>query len=134
MATKKKVVDETIEEAVKKPAKKEKAKKVEVPEQKMTAPTIHDYDTMIAPIVSEKTMVQMNTHNQVTIKVPAHANKVEIKKAFEAVFKVHAEEVRVINVKAKVKSRRSKYKGSVSGYKKAIIRVREGEALDLFRE
>lgn len=139
MAAKKKVVDAELQEEVKveeKPKKARKAKEpvVEVKEKPFPTPTVHDFDTIIAPVITEKTMAQMQMLNQVTVKVKPRANKVAIKKAFEAVFQVHVTGVKIVNVLAKEKSRGARYKGTVPGYKKAIVTVKDGEAIDLFRE
>ena len=96
--------------------------------------SVHDLDLIIEPIITEKTMSLMQEHNKVTLRVKGTANKVEIKKAFEAVFGVKATSVNVSNVSSKAKSRGGRYKGTVSGYKKAIVTLADGEALDLFKE
>lgn len=140
MAARKKVVEEEVvaeQEAVLEKPKKTRKKKeavVEVEEKRLPQPTIHDYDTIIAPVITEKTMYQMQMHNQVSLKVRKDANKVEIKKAFEAIFQAHVTAVKIINVISKAKSRGGQHKGRVPGYKKAIVTIKEGEAIDLFRE
>jgi len=133
MAARKKVVEE---EVVEKKATKKAAKKVveETPEKKIREATIQDYDTIICPIITDKTMIQMQKLNQVTVKVSPRANKTHIKKAFEGVFNVHVTAVKIINIPTKEKSRGGKYKGFVGGYKKAVVTVKDGEAIDLFRE
>ena len=93
----------------------------------------HDFDVIIAPIVTEKTMKLLQEENKITLKVKKDANKIEIKNAFEAIFNVHVEKINVINVRPQAK-RVGRYTGKVSGYKKAIVKLAAGEALDLFRE
>ena len=132
MAAKKKVVEE--EAVVEKKAKKAKKAVVETPEKPVRQARIQDYDLIIAPVITDKTMVQMQNLNQVTVKVSPKANKVSVKKAFEAVFNVHVVAVKIINVAAKEKSRGGKHKGTVSGFKKAVVTIKDGEAIDLFRE
>ena len=132
MAARKKVVEEEVVE--KKASKKAKKEVVETPEKPVRQASIQDYDLIIAPVITDKTMTQMQNLNQVTVKVSPKANKTSIKKAFEAVFNVHVVSVKVINVPAKEKSRGGKYKGHVSGYKKAVVIIKDGEAIDLFKE
>ena len=93
----------------------------------------HDFDVIIAPIVTEKTMRLLQEENKITLKVKKDANKIEIKNAFEAIFNVHVEKINVMNVRPQAK-RVGRYTGKVSGYKKAIVKLAAGEALDLFRE
>lgn len=93
----------------------------------------HDFDVIIAPIVTEKTMKLLQEENKITLKVKKDANKIEIKNAFEAIFNVHVEKINVMNVRPQAK-RVGRYTGKVSGYKKAIVKLAAGEALDLFKE
>ena len=93
----------------------------------------HDFDVIIEPIVTEKTMKLLQEENKITLKVKKDANKIEIKNAFEAIFNVHVEKINVINVRP-TKKRVGRYTGTVSGYKKAIVKLAAGEALDLFKE
>jgi large subunit ribosomal protein L23 len=93
----------------------------------------HDFDVIIAPIVTEKTMKLLQEENKITLKVKKDANKIDIKNAFEAIFNVHVEKINVINVRPQAK-RVGRYTGKVSGYKKAIVKLAAGEALDLFKE
>ena len=71
--------------------------------------------------------------NKVTVKVNAKSNKDEIKYAFEAIFGVKVAKVNVINVRPRAK-RLGRFEGQVSGYKKAIIKLAEGQSLDLYSE
>ena len=93
----------------------------------------HDFDVIIEPIVTEKTMKLLQEENKITLKVKKDANKIEIKNSFEAIFNVHVEKINVMNVRPQAK-RVGRYTGKVSGYKKAIVKLAAGEALDLFKE
>ena len=75
----------------------------------------------------------LQKENKITLKVKKDANKIEIKNAFEAIFNVHVEKINVMNVRP-TKKRVGRYTGTVSGYKKAIVKLAAGEALDLFKE
>ncbi|MDD3609035.1 MAG: 50S ribosomal protein L23 [Halothiobacillaceae bacterium] len=81
-----------------------------------------------APVVTEKA-AQANTLNQYVFKVSSDANKFEVKKAIESLFSVRVVEVRVLNVKAKVKRFRG-LEGSRKGWKKAYVTVAEGQSIE----
>ena len=102
--------------------------------KKVSKATIHDYEVIIAPVITEKTMSLMQEQNKVTVKVSPKANRAEVKKAFEAVFGVKVLNVNIVNVPSKSTTRGGRYKGTISGFKKAIVTVAEGEAIDLFKE
>ena len=133
MAEEKKV--EAVEETAK-PAKKKATKKEEVKAAAHTfaKATHHDFEVIVAPHITEKTMALMQNANKVTIKVAGKANKIEIKDAFQRIFQVKVTDVKVINQRAKETTRGSRYKGTISGYKKAVVTIAEGEAIDLFKE
>ena len=113
-----------------------KAKKEEVKAVKhnFSKPTERDFAVIRAPKITEKTMSLMQDQNKVTVEVAYDANRTEIKLAFQRIFGVKVEDVKISNVKAKQTTRGTRYKGVISGYKKAIVTVAEGEAIDLFKE
>lgn len=111
---------------------KKEAKAVE--NKRFKEPTLKQFDVIIAPIITEKSMAAMQNLNKVSVKVLPTSTKVEIKKAFESLFQVEVKSVRIINVSSKEKSRGGRYRGSVPGYKKAIVTLAKNEALDLFKE
>ncbi|MDR0934724.1 MAG: 50S ribosomal protein L23 [Erysipelotrichaceae bacterium] len=139
-AAKKKTVEAEVktEEAVapkKAPAKKTTKKAAEKKvEKRFAKATFRDYEVILKPVITEKSMALMQTLNQVTVKVKEDSNKAEVKLAFERIFQVKVVDVRISNVKAKLTTRGSRYKGVISGYKKAVVTIAEGEALDLFKE
>lgn len=96
--------------------------------------TIHDYEVIIEPVITEKTMSLMQEQNKVTVRVSKKANRADIKKAFEKVFGVKVLGVNIVNVPSKETTRGGRYKGVISGFKKAVVTIAEGEALDLFKE
>ena len=96
--------------------------------------TEKDFQVIVKPLITEKTMSLMQNENKVTVKVLDSANKTEIKLAFERIFQVKVTDVKVINQRAKETTRGTRYAGSISGYKKAVVTVAEGEAIDLFKE
>ena len=101
---------------------------------KVSKATIHQFDTIVEPVITEKTMSLMQEQNKVTVKVSKKANRADVKKAFEAVFGVKVISVNIINVPSKSTTRGGRYQGTIGGFKKAVVTIAEGEALDLFRE
>ena len=97
-------------------------------------PTEKDFAIIKKPIITEKSMAGMQGENKVTLKVCACANKTSVKLAFERIFKVHVTDVKIMNVKPKVTTRGTRYTGTIQGYKKAIVTIADGEAIDLFKE
>lgn len=88
------------------------------------------YDVIKRPIFTEKAMNLKENENKVVVEVHPDANKVQIKKAFEKIFKVKVDSVTVINVKP-ARKRVGFYYGKTKGFKKAIITLKPGEKLDL---
>lgn len=119
----------------KKPAKKKEVKAEKVAEPaRFAKPTEHDFEVIIAPHITEKTMGLIQDANKVTVKVLAKANKIEIKEAFQRLFQVKVTDVKVINQIEKQTTRGGRYRGTIGAFKKAVITIAEGEAIDLFKE
>ena len=96
--------------------------------------TEKDFAVIVKPLITEKTMSLMQNENKVTVKVLDSANKTEIKLAFERIFQVKVTDVKVLNQRAKSTTRGTRYQGHISGFKKAVVTVADGEAIDLFKE
>ena len=103
-------------------------------ENRFPKATEKDFAVIVKPIITEKTMRLMQNDNKVTVKVLESATKTEIKLAFQRLFQVKVTDVKVLNVRAKATTRGTRYQGSISGYKKAVVTIAEGEAIDLFKE
>ncbi len=131
-----KVVAAEEKPAKKAPAKKKAVKAEPVKEEKkaFAKPTEHDFEVIIEPLITEKSMALMQNANKVTVKVLGSANKIEIKAAFERIFQVKVTDVKVVNQIAKKTTRGGRYAGTISGFKKAVVSVAEGSAIDLFKE
>ena len=69
--------------------------------------------------------------NKYTFQVAIGANKTEIRQAIEAIFNVKVVNVNTIRVMGKTK-RMGKYEGKRSDYKKAIVKLAEGNTIPLF--
>lgn len=90
-------------------------------------------DIIIRPIITEKTMRSLNENNSVTFEVARGANKTEIRQAVEAIFGVKVERVNVVNVRPKSK-RMGRYEGKTKAIRKAIVKLPEGQEIDVFAE
>ncbi len=85
---------------------------------------------IFGPHLSEKTANISEQHNQVTFKVAGDATKSEIKQAVESLFNVQVRDVQVLNVKGKTKrTARGKIR-SRSDWKKAYVRLEQGQQID----
>ncbi len=82
-----------------------------------------------APHVTEKATGLLEK-NQYVFKVFPKANKTEIKKTVEDSYGVEVEAVRIINIPAK-KRRLGKITGMQSGCKKAIVKVKDGQKIEI---
>ena len=83
------------------------------------------------PLITEKTTRQKEEERQYAFEVAKEANKIEIQKAVERLFKVKVLEVRTSNVLGKVKRLGRKF-GKRSDWKKAIVTLREGDRIEFF--
>ena len=90
---------------------------------------IHLYDTIISPVLTEKS-TNLSEQNKIVFKVPYKANKKNLKKNLEKIFKVNVTKINIINKKTREKSTRGK-KVKILGYKKAIITLKKGQNIDL---
>jgi len=87
------------------------------------------YGILLAPHITEKAN-DLTKENKYIFKVSKHSNKYQIKKAVEGDYGVNVVGVRVINIKKKEK-RLGRQIGFKKGYKKAIVKIREGEKIEL---
>ena len=90
---------------------------------------IHLYDKIISPMVTEKS-TNLSEQNKIVFKVPMKANKTNLKKNIELIFKVNVTKINIINKQNRTKMARGK-KVKVQGSKKAIITLKKGQSIDL---
>ncbi|OIO44574.1 MAG: 50S ribosomal protein L23 [Parcubacteria group bacterium CG1_02_36_42] len=91
--------------------------------------SIKIYQILKAPHITEKT-TNLAEKNQYVFRVWQKANKNEIKKAIENLYKVKVMDVKIINVPAK-RRRLGRISGWRKGYKKAIVRLKEGQKIEV---
>ena len=89
------------------------------------------HEVIKAPLISEKGTSLTESANQVLFKVHANANKIEVKRAVEALFKVTVEQVRMARYLGKMR-RIGKSMGRRSNWKKAYVTLKEGDKIDFF--
>ena len=87
------------------------------------------YQTILSPLITEKATA-LAEKNQVVFKVQLDATKPEIKAAVEKLFSVQVEAVNTIVMKGKTKRFRGR-EGKRSDWKKAMVRLAEGQSIDL---
>ncbi len=87
-------------------------------------------DVVIRPLITEKgTFIKSQSKYIFEVAIPA--NKHEVKKSIEDLFKVHVLKVNIVRVKGKVK-RLGRFTGRRKNWKKAIVTLKEGETIELF--
>ncbi len=90
---------------------------------------LHLYDKILSPLVTEKT-TNLSEQNKIVFKVPAGANKKNLKTNIEKIFKVNVTKINIINKQNRIKLTRGR-KVKVSGFKKAIVTLKKGQSIDL---
>jgi large subunit ribosomal protein L23 len=80
------------------------------------------------PIITEKTHTQRELANKLTFRVNLKANKIEIRKAIEDIFKVKVLGVNTVRVRGKQK-RLGRTTGFRPDWKKAIVTLAPGEKI-----
>ena len=90
---------------------------------------IDHIDSIRNPIITEKATI-LSEQNKTVFKVHAKANKKNIKRNIEKLFKVNVIKVNIINRKPKLKLKQGR-KTFKTGYKKAIVTLKKGQSIDL---
>lgn len=83
------------------------------------------YKVIIKPILTEKAL-QKQDNRIYCFSVDVKANKIEVRHAVEKIFDVKVEEVKIVNLSGKKRSR-NRREGYTSSWKKAYVKLREGE-------
>ncbi len=84
------------------------------------------YEVIRRPLITEKGHAKRETERTLCFEVHPDANKIQIKQAVETVFKVKVENVRTSNYAGKLR-RRGRFTGYASDWKKAYVRLQEGQ-------
>ena len=89
------------------------------------------YRTIVRPIVTEKSSAAYQDRSEYTFEVHPDANKIAIKQAVEQLFGVKVTGVWTMNQRGKTR-RVGKTVGARSNWKKAIVKLREGDTIEIF--
>jgi large subunit ribosomal protein L23 len=92
-------------------------------------PTVHE--TIVRPIITEKSSVAYQERGEYTFEVHPDANKTAVKQAIEQLFGVKVTGVWTSNQRGKVR-RVGKTSGRRANWKKAIVKLREGDTIEIF--
>jgi len=112
--------------------KPEEVKPVAVPERvrvETKRRSLPAKQVLFSPCMTEKSTA-LAEKNQYVFKVYPSSNKTEIKKAVETLYGVEVVGVRIINVPAK-KRQKGNIRGWKKGYKKALVKLQEGQKIDI---
>jgi large subunit ribosomal protein L23 len=91
------------------------------------------YDVIRRPLITEKGHAKREEERTLCFEVNAEANKIQIKQAVETVFRVKVADVRTSNVTGKLR-RRGRFSGYASDWKKAYVRLAEGQKVPEYAE
>lgn len=91
------------------------------------------HKTIVRALITEKGTGLKEKGNKYVFQVDTGANKIEIRQAIEKIFNVHVVNVRTMNVPGKEK-RMGRHAGYRPDWKKAIVTLKDGEAIELFEQ
>ena len=86
------------------------------------------YTVIRRPLITEKGMTVKETQNTLVFEVAEKATKTEVKQAVESLFKLKVAKVRTAIVEGKER-KRGKFAGYRPDWKKAYVRLQEGEKM-----
>ena len=89
------------------------------------------FDQVETVLLTEKATLLSEKHNQYVFRVSPKANKIEIKRAVEQLFKTTVTDVNTANFAGKKKRERTANFGRRSHWKKAVVTLKEGEKITL---
>ena len=87
--------------------------------------------TIVRPVVTEKSSAAYGARKEYAFRVHSEATKPQIKAAIETLFKVSVTGVRTMVVRAKRRTY-GRYAGRRPQWKKAIVTLKEGDAIEVF--
>ena len=90
-------------------------------------------DVIRRPLVTEKTTILREDGRTLVLQVARDANKIEIKRAVEAVFGVKVDSVQTMHMQGKVK-RQGRNVGRRNDWKKAIVTLKPDQKIELFEQ
>ncbi len=114
-----------------------KPEKIEKAPQKIKEPSIKPVvekgkvtgEVLESPRITEKTTF-LSQANEYVFQVKKEANKTEIKKAVQSIYGVNVVRVNIINIPSKTR-RVGRYAGERKSFKKAIVKIAEGQKIEI---
>jgi large subunit ribosomal protein L23 len=91
------------------------------------------YSVIKKPLITEKSTIARDDANKYVFEVDRRANKIEIERAVEKLFKVKVMNVRTMNMEGK-KKRMGKVMGRKSDWKKAVVTLAPGQSIEVFEK
>lgn len=92
---------------------------------------LHPLKVLNSSHLSEKASLAIQNANSYVFKVSSSANKLQVKKAIESLYKVEVKKVNIVNVKGKTKRTLKSKIRKKSDWKKAYVFLKEGNQIDL---
>src|SRR5881394_492726 len=112
-----------------KSARSMRARPSRPPRRRRTMPDLHDL--IVRPVVTEKSSAAYGARKEYAFRVHSDATKPQIKAAIESLFKVSVTAVRTMVMRAKRRTY-GRYQGRRPSWKKAIVTLKEGDAIEVF--
>ncbi|MCD8139770.1 MAG: 50S ribosomal protein L23 [Planctomycetaceae bacterium] len=94
--------------------------------------TMEPYRVVRRPHVSEKTTDLIQNFNTYVFEVDPEATKTDIREAITKIWDVRVESIRIVNVRGKAR-RMGRITGFSRSWKKAIVKLHEGDGIDVLR-
>ena len=98
-------------------------------------PELHPYDVIRRPVITEKSTLLQDAHNQFVFEVAMNANKIQVMEAMELIFGIEPDDilqVRTMVMPAKRGKRGRKFYVRQRQWKKAVVTLSEGISLEIF--
>jgi large subunit ribosomal protein L23 len=92
---------------------------------------MNEYDVVVRPIITEKSSLVKENANQYVFEVQRSANKIQIRKAVEKLFKVKVVSVSVVKLQGK-KKRVGRFTGKQPDWKKAYVKLSPKDKITIF--
>lgn len=92
----------------------------------------HYRDSVIKPVITEKTTDKKNRQNVYTFRIPVASNKLEVKASIQRIFGVEVIDVNMIKSKGKIKQIRYRQQVKRPDWKKAYVKIKEGQRIEGF--
>ena len=89
------------------------------------------HDVLRRPVITEKSTM-LGEAGQYAFEVARTANKIEVRRAVEQVFKVDVRAVNMIHVRGKMR-RMGKTRGLTASWKKAVVTLKTGQKIEFFQ-